>query len=70
MKTYANFRPMVLSRIFARHLPALDLDHVDMIVASDAMSVTLGWKLARRFPNAIATTSLDPPSAAEAASRR
>lgn len=69
MKTYQNFRPLLLSRIFDKRLPALGLDRVDMIVASDALSVTLGWKLARRFPNAVATTSLDPPSAAEAAAR-
>ncbi|RZU74544.1 hypothetical protein EV384_3016 [Micromonospora kangleipakensis] len=69
MKTYANFRPLVLSRIFDKRLPAFGLDNVDMIVASDALSVTLGWKLARRFPHAIATTSLDPPPVAELASR-
>lgn len=69
MKTYQNFRPLVLSKIFAKRLPALGLDQVDMIVASDALSVTLGWKLARRFPKAVATTSLDPPTAAEAAAR-
>ncbi|PWU44325.1 hypothetical protein DLJ46_26570 [Micromonospora globispora] len=70
MKTYQNFRPLVLSRIFDKRLPGLGLDHVDMIVASDALSVTLGWKLARRFPNAVATTSLDPPPVSEAAARR
>lgn len=70
MKTYQNFRPLLLSRIFDKRLPGIGLDHVDMIVASDALSVTLGWKLARRFPNAVATTSLDPPPVSQAAARR
>ncbi|OZV80973.1 hypothetical protein CA850_12500 [Micromonospora echinospora] len=61
MKSYAAVRPMVLSRLFERRLPDLGIDRVDAIIASDMLTVTLGWKLAKRFPNAVATTSLDPP---------
>ncbi|MFI7577265.1 hypothetical protein [Micromonospora sp. NPDC049497] len=62
MKSYAAIRPLVLSRLFERRLPALGIDDVDVIIASDVLTVTLGWKLAKRFPKAIATTSLDVPA--------
>ncbi|KAB1911949.1 hypothetical protein [Micromonospora sp. AMSO31t] len=71
MKVYQNFRPLVLARLFDRRLPEIDLqgDPADLIVASDALSITLGWRLARRFPHAVATTSLVPPSMAEIVAR-
>ncbi|MFI5834044.1 hypothetical protein ACIA5A_10250 [Micromonospora sp. NPDC051300] len=71
MKAYANVRPMVLSKLATKRLSELDLDRdpVDLIVASDALSITLGWRLARRYPQVVATTSLDPPPLAEITSR-
>ncbi|MFG1740100.1 hypothetical protein ACGFLT_18920 [Micromonospora chalcea] len=67
MKAYSNVRPLVLSRLADKRLSELDLerDPVDLIVASDALSITLGWRLARRFPKVVATTSLDPPPLAQ-----
>ncbi|WP_433349088.1 hypothetical protein [Micromonospora sp. CA-111912] len=72
MKVYQNFRPLLLARLFDKWLPEIDLDRdpVDLIVASDALSITLGWRLARRYPHAVATTSLVPPPIAEVAAAR
>ncbi|ATO13976.1 hypothetical protein CO540_09140 [Micromonospora sp. WMMA2032] len=67
MKAYTNVRPMVLSKLALKRLSELDLDRdpADLIVASDALSITLGWQLARRYPGVVATTSLDPPPLAQ-----
>ncbi|NES31037.1 hypothetical protein GCE86_03945 [Micromonospora terminaliae] len=71
MKVYQNFRPLVLARLFDKRLTGIDLEHdpADLIVASDALSITLGWRLARRFPHTAATTSLVPPPLAEILAR-
>jgi hypothetical protein len=52
-------RPWVLARKGRRAVEAFDLAGVDRIVAADTPSVPLGWRLARRYPQIRATTSLD-----------
>ena len=61
MRVYSIVRPWVLARLFRKPLRSIDLSGVDRIIATDVLTVTLGWRLARRYPAAAATTSLTPP---------
>ncbi|MGI5215775.1 hypothetical protein [Plantactinospora sp. CA-290183] len=56
---YRLIRPLVLDRIFRRQVRTLRLDRVDRIVACDLFAIPLASRLARRYPSAKATTSLE-----------
>lgn len=57
---YGQLRPLMLARYAARTLPWPEFGTPVAIVAADLDSVTLGARLARRHPQAVATTALDP----------
>lgn len=61
MRVYVIFRPWVLAGLFRKPLRSIGLTGVDRIVATDILTVPLGWRLARRYPAAVATTSLTLP---------
>ena len=52
-------RPWLLVRYGRGRVEALDLAGVDRIVAADTPAVPLAWRLARRYPDVVATTALD-----------
>jgi hypothetical protein len=58
MPVYKVFRPRLLAGLFDKRLGDVDLSGLDRIVAADVYAVTLGWRLARRHPSVVATTSL------------
>jgi hypothetical protein len=64
-------RPRSLWRIVRRDvLPALDLTRTSRVVIVGALGVTIGWRLARRYPSLTVTTSLAlPPQPTEAPDR-
>ncbi|MFY1691508.1 glycosyltransferase family 4 protein [Plantactinospora sp. WMMB782] len=56
---YQLVRPLVLWRIARRHaVPKLDIGRTRRVVVSGVDGVTIGWKLARRYPKLPVTTSL------------
>jgi hypothetical protein len=61
MPFYRVFRPYLLARRSRSLEKRLDLAGVERIVAGDISAVALGWRLARRHRNAVATTALDRP---------
>jgi hypothetical protein len=65
MPFYRMLRPYLLARRASGLQRRVDVRAVERIVAGDISAVALGWRLARRFPGAVATTALDrPPYAA------
>lgn len=56
---YRLVRPQVVSRVAARTLREVDLGNVTRIVAGDPYAITYAWKLAKRYPDAAASTGLD-----------
>lgn len=62
MRAYGIVRPWLLARLFRAAVRSIDLGDVDRIIASDILTVTLGWRLARRVPSAVATTSIGLPA--------
>jgi hypothetical protein len=61
MPFYRVVRPYLLSRQSRQLLRRVDVGAADRIVAADLNAVTLGCKLARRFPGPAATIALDRP---------
>ena len=61
MPFYRVFRPYLLARRSRSLEKRLELRGVERIVAADISAVALGWRLARRHPDAVATTALDRP---------
>ncbi|MEN3610731.1 glycosyltransferase family 4 protein [Plantactinospora sp. ZYX-F-223] len=56
---YLMLRPFILWRITRRVvLPRLDLAHTRGVVISGSYGTTIGWRLARRYPELAVTTSL------------
>jgi hypothetical protein len=60
VRIYGLARSWLLARRARATLAGLHLEHTDRIVAADLPAVTLGWRLARRYPRAVATTALEP----------
>lgn len=58
MLFYRNIRPLVLARRF-RSVTSVDVASADRIVAADISAIALGWRLARQYPDIVATTALD-----------
>jgi hypothetical protein len=52
-------RPWILVRYGLARVDALNLAHVDRIVAADTPAIPLAWRLARRYPDVNVTTALD-----------
>jgi hypothetical protein len=52
-------RPFLLARRARRPADALDLANADRVVAADAASMPLAWRLARRYPDVRVTSALD-----------
>jgi hypothetical protein len=59
MPVYRHIRALLLARRADRSLAGLDIAGADRIIAADVHAITLGWRLARRYPRIPATTSLD-----------
>jgi hypothetical protein len=59
MPVYRQMRPWLLSRPNRRSLGQIDFASADRIVAGDISAVSLGWRLAQRYPHLRATTDLD-----------
>jgi hypothetical protein len=57
--TYRLLRPNLLNRMVRKQLADFDMTGVERIVVADPYGTKVGWELARRAPNAIATTALD-----------
>jgi len=58
-RCYRLVRPRVMWRIVRRDvLPKLDLPRTSRIVVAGTNGVTIGWQLARRYPDLVVTTSL------------
>jgi hypothetical protein len=61
MRLYQIVRPLVLWRLVRRHaLPTLEPAGLDHIVISGTAGITIGWKLARRYPRLAVSTELPP----------
>ncbi|WP_018588159.1 hypothetical protein [Salinispora arenicola] len=58
-RAYELARPSVLARLFGQRLAEVNFREIDRVVATDVHAVTLGWRLARRYPHLVATTALD-----------
>lgn len=57
---YAVARAQILASLGRRELEKKGpIAPLDRIVAADTNAIPLGWQLARRFPNAVATTALE-----------
>jgi hypothetical protein len=60
MRGYKVLRPFVLWRVADRKvLPAVGVEHADQVVVQDAGAITLGWHLARRYPDLDVAFTLD-----------
>jgi len=59
MPFYRQLRPWILARSARNTLAGIEVGAADRIVAGDISAVTLGWRLARRHPDVVATTALD-----------
>ncbi|MFG1652365.1 hypothetical protein ACGFIE_20795 [Micromonospora sp. NPDC049275] len=59
MPPYRAFRPRLLATQFDAALRAVDLDTVDLVVASDVYTVTLAARVARQYPDLRVTTGLE-----------
>ncbi|GAA1362015.1 hypothetical protein GCM10009661_08230 [Catellatospora chokoriensis] len=59
MPAYRVVRPKVLAMVAMRKLRDVPFGQVDRIIVADVNAITLAWHLAKRFPQAVATTNLD-----------
>lgn len=59
LPVYRQLRPWLLSRPTRDSLRAIDLASAERIVAGDISAVSLAWRLARRYPDAMVTTGMD-----------
>jgi len=60
MRLYKVLRPYVLWRVADRDvLPQVGVEHADQVVVQDAGAITLGWHLARRYPDLDVAFTLD-----------
>jgi hypothetical protein len=59
MRLFTQVRPWLLARRARSVLRGIDLSRTERIVVADTGAVTLGWRMARRVPRAVATTVLD-----------
>ncbi|MGE5155868.1 MAG: glycosyltransferase family 4 protein, partial [Betaproteobacteria bacterium] len=61
-RLYHIVRPRGLWRIARREiLPELDLSRTSYVVVTGTSGVTIGWRLARKYPHMTVTTSMIPP---------
>lgn len=67
---YNTVRPRILWRIARREvLPKLDGTRTRQVVVHGTPGVTIGWRLAKRWPDVPVSTSLTPPPKATSAGR-
>ncbi|WP_051940353.1 glycosyltransferase [Phaeacidiphilus oryzae] len=59
LRGYRVLRPYLLAQVSDQALNGLDVAGQDLIVAADSNAITLGWRLARRYPDVPATTAMD-----------
>ena len=60
IRFYRLLRPYILWRVADRQvLPAVGVESADQVVVQDAAAITLGWHLARRYPDLDVAFTLD-----------
>ncbi len=60
IRFYRLLRPYILWRVADRQvLPAVGIEDADQVVVQDAAAITLGWHLARRYPDLDVAFTLD-----------
>jgi hypothetical protein len=60
VRFYRLLRPYILWRVADRQvLPKADVSSADQVVVQDAAAITLGWHLARRYPDLDVAFTLD-----------
>jgi hypothetical protein len=60
VRFYRLLRPYILWRVADRQvLPKVDVSGADQVVVQDAAAITLGWHLARRYPELDVAFTLD-----------
>jgi hypothetical protein len=60
IRFYRLLRPYILWRVADRQvLPGVGVESADQVVVQDAAAITLGWHLARRYPDLDVAFTLD-----------